>query len=122
MLLDNEVGFNLDMTGGRNIGGQKLLCDKVCNSQRKATGKAKYITFIGLTNLLDEHICCNVIIESKERLFDIWYCIDLSKEEVGDESDGEEYFRMNVGFGRYCTGGTSFTYKGEIVPSLVKFS
>ena len=90
MLLDNEVGFNLDMTGGRNIGGQKLLCDKVCNSQRKATGKAKYITFIGLTNLLGGSICCIGIFEGKEHFFNIQVGIDLYKEKTGDYSDGKE--------------------------------
>ena len=89
LIIGDKFGGDIDMTSDGHIGGDKLLCDKRCIVERKAKIKVKHFTFIGLTNLLDEHICCNVIIESKERLFDIWYCIDLSKEEVGDESDGE---------------------------------
>ena len=44
---------------------------------------------IGLTKLLGEHICCIVIIEGKEKWFDIRADIDLSKDKVVDEIDGE---------------------------------
>ena len=77
------------MTGDGHIGGDKLVCEKVYIPHRKATKKAKHFTFIGLTNLLDEPICCIVIVEGKEKLFDIWAGIDLSKEKFGYESAGE---------------------------------
>ena len=62
--------------------------EKGCIAQRK-TRKKKHFTFIGITNLLGEPIFWIVIIEGKEKLFDIRDDIYLSKEKVGDESDGE---------------------------------
>ena len=29
VLLGNEVGGNIDMTGGGHIGGEKLVCEKI---------------------------------------------------------------------------------------------
>ena len=55
-------------------------------------------------------------------MFDIGSGIDLSKEKVRDESDGEKYFFINVVSGRYHPGGSSCTYKGETVPFIVEFS
>ena len=55
-------------------------------------------------------------------MFGIRDGIHLSKEKVGDGSDGEECFRMNVGYGRYHPGGNSFTYKWKKIPCLVEFS
>ena len=78
------------MTGDGHIVGEKLLCEKGCVSQRKETIKAKHFTVIRFTNLLGEHICCIIISEGKEQLVDIWVGIDLSKDKVGYESDGEE--------------------------------
>ena len=37
VLLVDEVGANLDMTGGGNIGGYNVICDKGCIEQRKST-------------------------------------------------------------------------------------
>ena len=37
VLLVDEVGENLYMTGGGHIGGYNVICDKVCIEQRKAT-------------------------------------------------------------------------------------
>ena len=54
VLLGNEVGGHTDMTGDGHIGGEKLLCEKGCISQRKATRKAKHFT---VTILLSEPIC-----------------------------------------------------------------
>ena len=90
VLLGYEVGGNLDMTGDGHIGGEKLLCEKFCIAQIKATRKNKHFTVVGLTKLLGEPICCIVIIEGKEKSFDILDGIDLSKDKVGDDSDGEE--------------------------------
>ena len=47
--------------------------------------------------------------------------IDCSKDKVGDESDGEEYFRMNVVHDKYHPGGHNCTYRGYKVPVLSKF-
>ena len=55
-------------------------------------------------------------------MFDIRDGINLYKEKVGDDSDGEEYFRMRVGYDKYCPGGNPFTFKGKTVPCLVNFS
>ena len=55
-------------------------------------------------------------------MFDIKDGIDLFKEKVGYESDREEYFCMNVVSGKYHTGGTSCTYKGNTVPCFVELS
>ena len=52
VLLGDEVGDNLDMTGDGLIGGEKLLYDKSFIAQRKAKIKAKHFTVIGLTKLL----------------------------------------------------------------------
>ena len=89
VLLGDEVGANLDMTGDGNIGGEKLLYEKGCISQRKATVKAKHFTVIGLTKLFGELIYCIEIIEGKEQWFDIWAGNDLSKEKVVYQSDGK---------------------------------
>ena len=62
VLLGDEFGSNHDMTGDGCIGGEKLICDKGCISQRKATRKVEHFTVIGITNLLGEPICCIVII------------------------------------------------------------
>ena len=90
MIIGDEVGGNPSITGDVHIGGEKFICKKGCIAQRKATKKSKHFTVIGLTNLLGEPICCIVIVEGKERLFDIRDVNDLSKEKVGYESDGEE--------------------------------
>ena len=112
MLIHGErVGGNIDMTVNGHIGGEKLLCEKGCIVQRKATKRAKHFTGIGITNLLVEPICCIVFIEGKEEFFDIMAGIDFSKEKVGYESDGEEYFRTNVGSDKYHSGGPICTYK-----------
>ena len=89
VLLGDEVGDNIDMTGDGHIGGEKLICDKDFIAQRKSTIKAKHYIVIGLTNLLGKPICCIEIIEGKEKLFDIRAGIDLSKENDGDNSDRE---------------------------------
>ena len=62
VLIGNEIGGNLDMTGDRHIGREKFICKKVCIAQIKATRKAKHFTVIGITNLLGGPICCIVII------------------------------------------------------------
>ena len=54
------------MTGDGHICGEKVICDKGCIAKIKATKKAKHFTFIGITNLLGEPICCILIIEGKE--------------------------------------------------------
>ena len=90
VLLGDEFGGNLDITGDGNIGGEEFLCEKFFIAQIKAKIQAKHFTFIGLTNLLGEPIFRIVIIEVKERLLDIWDGTDLSKETVGDESDEEK--------------------------------
>ena len=87
----------------------------------KESNKKKEFTVIGLTKLLGEPICCIVIIEGCEKLFDIRAGIDLSKEKFGDESDEEEYFRMNLGSGKYHQGGPFCTYKGKQFPALSNF-
>ena len=94
---------------------------KVVLEKGKQQGQ-KHFTVIGLTKLLGEPICCIIIIECKEELFDIRSGNDLSKEKVGYESGGEEYFCMHVGSGKYHPGGTSCTYKAGIVSCLVEFS
>ena len=111
VLLGDEVGGNLDMNGVLHTGGEIFLCEKGCIALVKPTRKPKHSTVIGITNLLGEPICYIVIIEVKEQLFDIWDGIDLSKEKVGYDSDGEECFRMNVVSDKYHPGGTSCTYK-----------
>ena len=73
------------MTGDEHIRGEKCLCKKGCIAQRKVTRKNKHFTVIGLKKLLGEHICCIVIIEGKEKSFDILDGIDLSKDKVGDD-------------------------------------
>ena len=83
VILGDEFGANLYMTGYGYIGGDKFLCEKGCIVQRKTTRKAKHFTVIGLKNLLGEPIFCIVIIEGKEQLFDILTGIDLYKEKVG---------------------------------------
>ena len=87
VLLSDEVGGDPDTTGDGHIVGEKFLCEKGCIAQIKATRKNKHFTVIGLTNLLGEPTCYVVIIEGKEKLFDIRNGIDLSNEIVGDESD-----------------------------------
>ena len=62
VLLGDEVGVYIDMAGDAHIEGEKLLCEKGCIAQIKATKKAKHFTVIGITNLLGEPICCIVII------------------------------------------------------------
>ena len=89
MLLGDEVGANIDMTGGGHIIGEKFLCDKYFIKQRKATIKVKHFTVIGLKNLLVDTICCIVIIEGKEQWFDTRDGIALFRDKVGDEIDGE---------------------------------
>ena len=76
VLLGDEVGGYLDMTGDGHIGGEKFLCEKGCISKRKVTRKAKNFTVIGITKLLGESICCILIIERKKRQFDTWAEID----------------------------------------------
>ena len=76
------------------------------------SNKKKKFTVIGISNLLGEPIFCIVIIEGKEKLFDIRDGIDLSKEKFGYDSDGEEYFHINLGSDKYHTGGPSCNYKG----------
>ena len=52
VLLGYEVGANLDMTGDGHIGGDKLLCRKVCTVQRTATRKEKITQLLGLQTYL----------------------------------------------------------------------
>ena len=65
VLLGNEVGVNIDMTGYGHIGGEKFLCEICFIAQIKTTIKAIHFTVICITNLLGEPICCIVIIEGK---------------------------------------------------------
>ena len=64
------------MAGNEHIGGEKMICEKICIAQIKAK-KAKHFTVIGLTNLLGEPIFCIVIIGGKEEPFDIRIIIDF---------------------------------------------
>ena len=52
VLLVNEVGGNLDMTGDVQIGGEKFICEKGCITQRKATRKAKKSQLLDLQTYL----------------------------------------------------------------------
>ena len=90
VLIGNEVEYNLDMTGDGHIVRKHCFSGKVIFVQRKPTIKVKHFTVIGITNLLGEPVCCIVIIEVREKMFDLWDVIDFSKEKVGYESDGEE--------------------------------
>ena len=60
--------------------------------------------------------------KTKKKLFDFWDGIDLSKGKVGNDSEGEEYFHMNVGSDKYHAGGNSCTYKGKTFTCIVKSS
>ena len=85
VLLCDEVGENIEMTGDGHIGGEKVFCDKVIYYTKKSNKKVKHFTVIGLTNLLGEPISCIVIIEGRESLFDIRAGNDFSKDKVGYE-------------------------------------
>ena len=52
VLLGEKVSGNIYMTGNGHIGGEKVLFEKGCISQRKSTEKVKHFTAMGLTNLL----------------------------------------------------------------------
>ena len=52
VLLGEKVRGNIYMTGNGHIGGEKVLFEKGCISQRKSTEKVKHFTAMGLTNLL----------------------------------------------------------------------
>ena len=41
VIIDNEVGGNLDMTGDGHIGGDNFSCDKDCIAQIKINKKSK---------------------------------------------------------------------------------
>ena len=41
VLFGDKVGGNIDMTGDGHIGGEKVLCEKCCISQRKTTTKSE---------------------------------------------------------------------------------
>ena len=56
VLLDEKSGGNIYMTYDGYIGGEKVICDKVCIAKIKSTIKSKHFTFIGITNLLGEPI------------------------------------------------------------------
>ena len=56
----------------------------------KKSDLTQHFTVIGITKLLGGPMCCVLIIEDKEELFDIIYRIIFSREKVGDESDREE--------------------------------
>ena len=112
VLLGDEVGVNIDMIDYGHIGGDKLLCKKGCITRIKQQQKWNISQLLGLQNLPIKPICCIVFIEGKQQLFDFRAGIDLSTEKVGDESDGEEYFGMNVGSGKYHTVGITYNYKG----------
>ena len=43
-----------------------MICEKGCIAQRKTTTKIETFKVIGLTNLLGEPMCYNIIIEIKE--------------------------------------------------------
>ena len=55
------------MNGDGHIGIEKFLCEKYCIAQIKSNKKNKYLTVIGLKNLLGEPIWYIVIIEGKEQ-------------------------------------------------------
>ena len=48
VLIGDKVGGNLDITGDEHIGGEKLLCEKGCIAQRKATKKQNISHLLGL--------------------------------------------------------------------------
>ena len=52
VLLGNEFVGNIDMTGDGNIGGEKLLFEKVCITQIKSTKKRNISKLLGLQNYL----------------------------------------------------------------------
>ena len=52
VILGDEVGGNLDMTDDGHIGGDKLLCEKGCISQRKSTIKTNISQLLGLQTYL----------------------------------------------------------------------
>ena len=93
VLLGNEFGDNIDITDDEHIGGQKFLCEKSCVAKIKATRKTKHFIFIGLTNLLGEPILlhCNSC-RKITCFFNIRSGVDLYKDIVVDESDGENTF------------------------------
>ena len=87
VLIGYEVRDNIDMNGYGYIGGEKLICEKGCILQRKATIKSKYFKVIRLTNFLGGPIGFIVIIEGEEQLFDVWDGNYLSKEKFEDDSE-----------------------------------
>ena len=66
VLIGDEVGGNIEMTGDGHIGQEKFICEKVCIAQRKTIKKSKHFTVIGNTNLLGDLIFCIAIIEGKD--------------------------------------------------------
>ena len=45
VIIVDEVGGNLDMTGNGYLGGEKLICDNCCIAQRKATESEKFHSY-----------------------------------------------------------------------------
>ena len=65
VVIGNEVGGNLDMTGDGHMVGEKIICEKVVLHKVKQQEKQNF-TVIGLKKLLGEPICCIVSIEGRE--------------------------------------------------------
>ena len=90
MLLGNQVGSNLEITVDRNIGVEKLLCVKTFIAQGKSTTKSETFHRCWAYKLTwwTYLFCCNNL--RQKAFFGILAGIDLSKEKIGDKSDGEE--------------------------------
>ena len=67
LIIVDEVGYNIDMTGDGHIGGEKFISKKGLFPKEKQQDKQN-ITFNGFTNLIGEPICCIVIIEDKKKI------------------------------------------------------
>ena len=129
ILVGDEVGSDLCMTGDGHNGGEKTIGKKNTVSYQTATKKSKHFTLMGLTNLAGRAVCCIVIVEGLEFKLDIMTGIDdnispidLCNEEEMSIDNLRKYVRKNIGKGKSQPCGPTCLYKGQEVPCIVQFT
>lgn len=120
-LVGDEVGGNTSQKGDGHIGGKKVVGERGCVSQVKASKKEKKFTVIGLTALNGEPVMCIIIIEGKERKIEVEMGLDYSVPWDGSPDDAD-FILKNTGPGKRFPGGPTCHFRGKDIPCLVRMS
>ena len=118
----DEVGGNISMKGDGHVGGRKLLTAPDSIAYDRVSVSDKRFTLIGLTALDGSPVMCILILQGKRKDLSVETGIDIRVKPEGDPNNGDTYFFMNSGPGKYFPGPPTCQFRGREIPALVRWN